>query len=1039
MRFLHSQAICTATLFWLTLGYSVQCSALLQASSTAAGTEPVSANDESPHQVEPNTITIPGPLRSFLRMAGISQQVNPDDVLPTLARNLSLYGYSEGKEKEYLLLVNRYIHQARDIQRLAGADGKIHVSGCGDSMELLNVLGYKFQRTCGNGKSTLITANAERAFLTIDSGFPLTELEQALAKDESFNYQFPSTSVPIFYKEKDWETALSKTDRRSYGNLLDILLHDQDMDRLYVAISRYDQETRIALVQSPGLSRLASLAPIIDLYGSQIRIRSGQVVVPGNAEKMWEELLGESPHSPGPFVIRLLTRDSGWVAAYFDVLSRLNPVEQTHFVEGNRLKRFYFAYRSTAMRSEAFRGVYPKNADLLILLASLKWQPDGDFTIPGGLAAWNGILTQIAKTREMRPWLGKSHSWDTSGQLLETLVAASNFRSPTGPVEIFLLLSAIDSGKPSDKQLSEATEELVAHRFSQFNHWFTVFAEFPALDDKAITEFVNAADRVDGISNTNLRANALGSLQADIGIWQILARQHQIPEDQLNSSWHNVVQPFLSVASSTQLFEATRTSLQASLTAATGNANLNQEQIIDLLAGPVRDDRDSQRVHHDLSERIRAVLDDQRLASLDTLFGLYDGMLDMAHSTSQGSNLLPLAEDLREFEMPRPIFTGGEKSAWSPAVYTSRHAELQVRTDLTKVLRTSPSAAQLEAARAQLAPFLRDTLVGMNYAYYEPPGAEVLHNNPLFVRSHDFTSISVQGLDEIWGIPQLVGVGATAGGGAYLLGSLADLPYALASVEQDFIVPRNVQALIWREVVPDLLVSATVPRWWNVSQHELHFAALYQRTGEELLTVSSHNADLRSKIIDILSGRMTPVQFEHLEKALDNHVDPAVMIAQTPPADVFYLAIAFRKKYPDQASLYGPSGRELQELAQKYPADASLERLSTDFGVIHSIWTSSSGFENVRPIATFGGTAGRVFAESWDSNNLYWARLADEMGYAPVDLNLLVPELTRNMIANIFASNIEDWPALLRAMEETGKQFRQGKIAVQASTTISRQ
>ena len=79
--------------------------------------------------------------------------------------------------------------------------------------------------------------------------------------------------------------------------------------------------------------------------------------------------------------------------------------------------------------------------------------------------------------------------------------------------------------------------------------------------------------------------------------------------------------------------------------------------------------------------------------------------------------------------------------SWSPTVYVSRHAELQVRTDLTKVIKTPGTPAQLEAARARLAPFLRDTLVGLNYAYYEPPGAQVLHSNPLFVRSHDFLGI----------------------------------------------------------------------------------------------------------------------------------------------------------------------------------------------------------------------------------------------------------------------------------------------------------
>ncbi len=48
------------------------------------------------------------------------------------------------------------------------------------------------------------------------------------------------------------------------------------------------------------------------------------------------------------------------------------------------------------------------------------------------------------------------------------------------------------------------------------------------------------------------------------------------------------------------------------------------------------------------------------------------------------------------------------------------------------------------------------------------------------------------------------------------------------------------------------------------------------------------------------------------------------------------------------------------------------------------------------------------------------------MGYSPAMLNVLVPNLTRRMVANIFATNIDDWPALLRAMERTGDEFRQG-------------
>jgi hypothetical protein len=41
----------------------------------------------------------------------------------------------------------------------------------------------------------------------------------------------------------------------------------------------------------------------------------------------------------------------------------------------------------------------------------------------------------------------------------------------------------------------------------------------------------------------------------------------------------------------------------------------------------------------------------------------------------------------------------------------------------------------------------------------------------------------------------------------------------------------------------------------------------------------------------------------------------------------------------------------------------------------------------------------------------------------------LVPELTRRMIEKIAATDLEDWPAVLRAMREAGDEFRQGKLA----------
>lgn len=1005
-------------------------------SSSVRQHEAVPGNGSSPSSPA-DTVVIPGPLRSFLRMAGVSQEISPDDVLPMLARNASLMGYNSGRETEFLVLVNRYVHFARELQLIADENGTIHVAGCDNANRLIQVLGYQFKQPCGTRNAPLITANAERAFLTLDSGFPLTELEEALEKGRPFTYSFPATRLPILLAEKDWmEVGAWKS-----GNLIDLLLHDRNVDRLYWALSKSDPQTRLALARSPGLRGLLPVAAVFDMYGSRISIHSGKVEVPGgpSAEKGWEQLVGANPKSTGEFVTHLLSADRGWLAAYYDALSRIHPAQETRFAEGARLKRLYDAYRSTGSNAGAAVGVYPKNADLLMLLTRFEWEASGAPQVPGKPADWQEIFTRDAESKSLHDWARHNRSLDNPERLLEGFVASSNLASGIGPVQMYLMLSAIDDGRPVGRHLSSETVRLLAGKFSQYNKWYLIFAEFPGLDDTSIARFVNAADQIDGIANPSLRANALGSFQAIVGLWQILARQQQIANDALNTSWQKVIQPFTGISSSVQLFEAARGSLRSLLHTAAGNADLSQDEIVDVLAGPAQDSPDGLRVHQELAERMRAVMEDQRLASLDTLIGLYDGLTQMAHGAAEADSLLPLAASLREFEMPRPIFTQGERTEWSPQIYSSRHAELQIRTDLTRVIRSSPSPLQLEIARGWLTPFLRDTLVGLNYAYYEPPGAQVLHNNPLFVRSHDFSASSIQGFERIWGPPDLVGIGATAGGGAYLIGSLADLPYALASTEGDFIAPENVQSLIWKDVVPALLVDAVLPRWWQISRNELHAAGLYQRAGEELLIAAATNVQLEEKVIGILSERMSPDRLSRTEQALGDPQSAGAMIPQMLPADTFYLAVEFRQRFPEQISVWGQAGRELDDLSRKDPSDASPERLSRDFGVPHPTLAKSDtcALLDTGLLPAFAGDASGLFGESWESSNLYWARLADEMGFSPVMLNILAPALTRRMIANIAATNLDDWPALLRAMEETGEEFRQGKITIEAAKTIS--
>ncbi len=1006
-----------------------------QAPSASAQSADAASAAGSPAMLPQQTIVIPGPLHSFLRMAGISQEVGGADVLPLLARNAFLYGHVDDKRTEYLILADRYVQQARELQPLAGPDGVIRVTSCDSAGRLIQILGYKFEHGCSRTDATLVTADSDRAFLTVDSGFPLTRLEQALQKGVTFSYDFPATQIPIFFTEKDW-TSLVPYKERGGSMLLDVLMNNENVDRLYSALSRLDSQTRLSLYKTPGLKRLLFYGPVLDFYGSRLCIHDGAVDAPGGAaaDHSWQELVGESPRSPGDFVLHLVAKDQGWLAAYFDALSRLQPQQQARLAEGDRLRRLYAAYRAAIPVPAAASSVFPRNSSLLLLLTRTQWDAHGAPLVPGDLALWREIFAREDKTHHLRD-ARRLRAAETPEDLLEALVGYSNVVDTDGPAQIYLKLSAIDSARPHDETLSEETARLLAVKFTQLNDWYSIFVDFPALDDASITAFIKTADRLNGISNPALRSNVLGAFQAEIGIWQILARQRQIPADRLRASWQAAIQPYADVSSSIELFEAARKSLASITVAAGGSASPTEEQVLDLLAGPAQKNPEAQRVHEELARKMHAVLDDQRLVSLDALFGLYDGLGEMAHGAQIGDSLLPLAGSLREFELPRQIFTAGERVSWSPTVYVSRHAELQVRTDLAKVIKGPATPAQLEAGRARLAPFLRDTLVGMNYAYYEPPGSQVLHSNPLFVRSHDFAASSIQGVDEVWGAPALIGIGATAGGGAYLIGSLADLPYVLALTEEDFISPEKIQALIWRETVPQLIVDAVVPRWWNVSRQELHAAALYQRAGEELLTASAANAGLRGKVMAILSNRMSWGRVELIEQALQRPGEPVMLAARILPSETFYLEEEFREQYPREAAQWGPANRELDELSRTDPSDTSPQKLSRDFGVPHPTLaqTDSCALLPTEPFPVSGGYASRLFGESWESSNLYWARLADEKGYPPSMLNILVPALTRDMIANISATSIDDWPALFRAMTETGQEFLEGRAGIRAA------
>ena len=126
---------------------------------------------------------------------------------------------------------------------------------------------------------------------------------------------------------------------------------------------------------------------------------------------------------------------------------------------------------------------------------------------------------------------------------------------------------------------------------------------------------------------------------------------------------------------------------------------------------------------------------------------------------------------------------------------------------------------------------------------------------------------------------------------------------------------------------------------------ELHAIALYQRSGEELLTASAKDEALRNKVMTILSDRLLP-QRSRASRAALRAGRASEMLPQMMPADTFYLAAEFQRQYPEQPGAWGTATQELQELCRQHPEQVNWKRLSHDFGTPHPSWrrTTVSNF-----------------------------------------------------------------------------------------------
>ena len=968
------------------------------------------------------TASIPGPLRSFARMAALSPDADPEDILPALARNVVTNGYEASQnnealeQTEYLKLVHRYLSQARELEKLAGDQKVINVPNCDSPVvaDLTRILGFRMRGGCGSDV-VLETVNAARAFLTTDSGFPVNQLEEALRTNHPFVYDFHPTRVPVLFGPEYW------MGKDPAADFIESFIGDPANCRLYLGFSKLDPDTGDALRKAATYSHWKAFAHVLDFFGGMFEIRNGTVVTPGGARSVqaWTDLVGASPSHATEFLDKLITKDDGWLCSLYDSLARIRGPVRDYLTDPARLKRFYAAVRGRVTSPGPARPVFQANTDMMLLTTRLQMDAGGKPHIPGGLDVWKGLFARDTQGKFDSKLAKQAAGWKESDDLIEALFALCRKQVENEPLKVFLAASDVDRNRA--EPLAAATVDRLVRGYHAYGTQYAVFTETRRIGDKSIVQFLDTAEAITRLRDVGDRSETAGSFQSLVSLWQILVREGAMPGDRADAVFLGIAAAFAPVKNGRDCLAAARTGLNLLLGAHTPEASA-QERLVDLLTGSSAasgtDAREEMRLD------LERILEAQRIIPLDTLLQL------ASHLEGTGklapAQLNKLIARASEFRIPRPPLTAVEKNAMGFGYWSDRHLDTERKLNLKAAIeKAAADPAKLKETAGLLAPLLRDTLLAFSYAYYAPPGAQILYTNPLFVRSHDF--IGGEGQPRTWLITTPSSSGWPSNGGGRMVGSLSTLPYALAEAEQNFLVPSHTQALIWSDLVPQMVIAAKVPRWWNVTPAQVHWVALHLRYGHELLAESALDAQVRSGVLSALGAVAPPARVSEVRRLLEAG-DVAAAAELVTPSESFSLA---REMAPGGAPGRSPVLAELRQIAQEQPGAANYAAISRAFGTPKPTLATSYEPEllNLRTFPALMGYSSRILAESWESNSLYWAALADELDLPPAELNVKIPEWTGMLAERIFATHLEDWPAVLQALRAVGAGVRERQRA----------
>jgi hypothetical protein len=413
-------------------------------------------------------VWVPGGMRALGFIARGKAKSTPERFVADYCRAIVANAGQPDAGPQYIVRVRSYFERMAALESLGRREGErltVTLSAADRPGQRLtervsNLLGWRARAE----QSRLVLEVAERTTqskrketataLDIDE----VGMQEALQAGRPFPLEVRYEKAPVLLGERAWRAAFYPKENLT-GGLLEALVRDPRLARLYLALSQLDPRTRDALLQGLELHGLLPFAGLLHRHAAAFGIVEGRASVPGGrpAEPVWAKLAGAGPAEPGRFFRALLEKDQGYLLAFFDALSGFDAAAQAYATRNAAWTERLYA---------AFRGV-----------PELR-------TAPGLLRNESSFLETLRRGPRLddEELLRLARTFHQSRQEKRLLLDA------------WLAVEKINDRRP--ERLSEETARLLRERYWEYREAYPYFQRLTALGHPEFQQFFAAADKL---------------------------------------------------------------------------------------------------------------------------------------------------------------------------------------------------------------------------------------------------------------------------------------------------------------------------------------------------------------------------------------------------------------------------------------------------------------------------------------------------------------------------------------------------------------